>query len=65
MFSRGVSVVLSYEQSGASVICAEHTHLRNTMAWFRDGAGFVTGGEDGYVRVHHFDKDYFTAKKYE
>ena len=39
--------------------------LRNCLAWFRDGAGFVTGGEDGYVRVHHFDKDYFTAKRFE
>lgn len=38
---------------------------RNALAWFRDGAGFVTGGEDGYVRVHHFDKDYFTAKRFE
>jgi translation initiation factor 3 subunit I len=32
----------------------------NTLAWFRDGRGFVTGGEDGYVRCHHFDNDYFT-----
>ena len=39
--------------------------LRNTLAWFRDGAGFVTGGEDGYVRVHHLDKDYFSAKRFE
>lgn len=23
---------------------------------------FVTGGEDGYVRMQHFDQDYFTAK---
>eukprot|EP00930_Biecheleria_cincta_P080382 TRINITY_DN6860_c0_g1_i1.p1 TRINITY_DN6860_c0_g1~~TRINITY_DN6860_c0_g1_i1.p1 ORF type:complete len:338 (-),score=78.61 TRINITY_DN6860_c0_g1_i1:299-1312(-) len=37
----------------------------NCLAWFRDGAGFVTGGEDGYVRVHHFDRDYFTNKKFE
>jgi translation initiation factor 3 subunit I len=37
----------------------------NTIAWFRNGAGFVTGGEDGFVRVHHFDSDYFTNKKFE
>jgi len=37
----------------------------NTIAWFPDGRGYVTGGEDGYVRVHHFDQDYFTSKKFE
>lgn len=37
----------------------------NTMAWFRDGRGFVTGGEDGYVRVNYFDGDYFSSKKFE
>jgi len=37
----------------------------NCLAWFRDGHGFVSGGEDGYVRVHHFDNDYFTKKPFE
>jgi len=37
----------------------------NCLAWFRNGRGFVTGGEDGYVRVHHFDNDYFTKKPFE
>merc|ERR1719329_1527110 len=37
----------------------------NTLAWFPDGQGFVTGGEDGYVRVHAFDADYKTSKKYD
>ena len=23
------------------------------------GRGYASGGEDGYVRVHHFDKSYF------
>lgn len=23
------------------------------------GTGYASGGEDGYVRVHHFDKPYF------
>lgn len=36
----------------------------NTMAWRRDGKGFVTGGEDGYVRVHMLDKDYFSSSKF-
>jgi translation initiation factor 3 subunit I len=37
----------------------------NTLAWRRDGKGFVTGGEDGYVRVHVFDNEYWTSKKFE
>ena len=28
------------------------------------GKGYSIGGEDGYVRVHHFDDDFFTAKPY-
>lgn len=42
-----------------------HFGPMNTLAWFRDGKGFVTGGEDGYVRVHEFDYEYFTSKKFE
>jgi len=42
-----------------------HFGPMNCLAWFRDGRGFVTGGEDGYVRVHHFDNDYFTKKPFE
>lgn len=34
----------------------------NSVAFAPDGRSFVTGGEDGYVRVHHLDSDYFTAK---
>lgn len=26
------------------------------------GTGYASGGEDGYVRVHHFDKAYFDFK---
>lgn len=39
-----------------------HFGPMNAIAWFRDGRGFVTGGEDGYVRVHYFDNDYFDPK---
>mmetsp|Transcript_126029 Transcript_126029/g.368252 ORF Transcript_126029/g.368252 Transcript_126029/m.368252 type:complete len:358 (+) Transcript_126029:15-1088(+) len=42
-----------------------HFGPMNTIAWFRDGRGFVTGGEDGYVRVHEFDVDYFTKRHFE
>ncbi|KAJ1975921.1 translation initiation factor eIF3 subunit [Dimargaris cristalligena] len=34
----------------------------NTIAFHPDGKSFSSGGEDGYVRVHHFDPDYYTFK---
>eukprot|EP00411_Alexandrium_monilatum_P019365 CAMPEP_0175250206 /NCGR_PEP_ID=MMETSP0093-20121207/35037_1 /TAXON_ID=311494 /ORGANISM="Alexandrium monilatum, Strain CCMP3105" /LENGTH=338 /DNA_ID=CAMNT_0016544451 /DNA_START=57 /DNA_END=1073 /DNA_ORIENTATION=+ len=42
-----------------------HFGPMNTIAWFRDGRGFVTGGEDGYVRVHQFDPEYFTKRHFD
>ncbi len=27
-----------------------------------DGTGFATGGEDGYVRLHHFDESYLKMR---
>ncbi|WIA20372.1 hypothetical protein OEZ85_004795 [Tetradesmus obliquus] len=34
----------------------------NSVAFAPDGRSFTTGGEDGYVRIHHFDMDYFTTR---
>ncbi|GBG80886.1 hypothetical protein CBR_g31442 [Chara braunii] len=34
----------------------------NALAFNPDGRSFASGGEDGYVRVHHFDAEYFTMK---
>ncbi|KAK4126688.1 WD40 repeat-like protein [Parathielavia appendiculata] len=31
----------------------------NTVAADPTGKGYASGGEDGYVRVHHFDRGYF------
>eukprot|EP00746_Dinoflagellata_sp_MGD_P166348 gnl/MRDRNA2_/MRDRNA2_96170_c0_seq1.p1 gnl/MRDRNA2_/MRDRNA2_96170_c0~~gnl/MRDRNA2_/MRDRNA2_96170_c0_seq1.p1 ORF type:complete len:334 (+),score=76.25 gnl/MRDRNA2_/MRDRNA2_96170_c0_seq1:87-1088(+) len=42
-----------------------HFGPMNSIQFFPDGRGFVTGGEDGYIRIHHFDQDYFTSKKFE
>jgi len=42
-----------------------HFGPMNAIRFFPDGKGFATGGEDGYVRIHHFDKDYFNPKKYD
>ncbi|KAI8973907.1 WD40-repeat-containing domain protein [Pilobolus umbonatus] len=34
----------------------------NTIAIHPDGKSYSSGGEDGYVRVHHYDPDYFKFK---
>ncbi|XP_019464254.1 PREDICTED: eukaryotic translation initiation factor 3 subunit I-like isoform X2 [Lupinus angustifolius] len=34
----------------------------NALAFNPDGKSFSSGGEDGYVRLHHFDQDYFNIK---
>ncbi|CAA7398123.1 unnamed protein product [Spirodela intermedia] len=34
----------------------------NALAFNPDGRSFSSGGEDGYVRLHHFDPDYFSIK---
>jgi len=31
----------------------------NTLAFAPNGKSFVSGAEDGYLRLHHFDKEYF------
>lgn len=31
----------------------------NTIHIHPNGTAYASGGEDGYVRVHHFDKSYF------
>lgn len=34
----------------------------NAVAFNPDGRSFSTGGEDGYIRLHHFDDDYFSTE---
>lgn len=36
----------------------------NTIAVRPDGKSYASGGEDGYVRVHHYDESYFKSKLY-
>jgi len=38
---------------------AGHFGPINVLSFSPDGEGFASGGEDGYVRLHHFDKSYF------
>jgi len=35
----------------------------NILSYSPDGTGFASGGEDGYVRLHHFDQHYFNFGK--
>lgn len=34
----------------------------NTLAFNPNGKSYASGAEDGYIRLQHFDKDYFNAK---
>jgi translation initiation factor 3 subunit I len=34
----------------------------NSLSFNPDGRSYASGSEDGYVRLHHFDKNYFTNK---
>lgn len=36
--------------------------VQNTVAADPTGKSYASGGEDGYVRVHHFDKGFFDFK---
>uniref|UniRef100_A0A8C6QG09 Serine-threonine kinase receptor-associated protein n=1 Tax=Nannospalax galili TaxID=1026970 RepID=A0A8C6QG09_NANGA len=31
----------------------------NSVAFHPDGKSYSSGGEDGYVRIHYFDPQYF------
>jgi len=49
-----------FEEEIGSV--AGHFGPVNRLAYSSDGRGFATGGEDGYVRLHHFDKSYLSRQ---
>jgi translation initiation factor 3 subunit I len=34
----------------------------HTLSFSPDGKGYASGGEDGIVRIHHFDQEYFNIK---
>nr|PVC49610.1 eukaryotic translation initiation factor 3 subunit [Theileria orientalis] len=34
----------------------------NTLTFLADGTGYVSGGEDGFVRIYHFDREYALDK---
>ncbi|KAK8814158.1 hypothetical protein WA158_008020 [Blastocystis sp. Blastoise] len=40
-----------------------HFGTMNCIAFNPDGRSFITGGEDGFIRLHFFDKNYFEQDK--
>jgi len=36
----------------------------NTIAIHPAGTGYAMGGEDGYVRLHHFDPEFFKSRPF-
>jgi len=49
---------LIYEEELGSI--QGHFGPVNVVSYSPDGKGFASGGEDGYVRLHHFDQSYYT-----
>jgi len=48
-----------FEDEIASI--AGHFGPVNTISFTPNGRSYVSGGEDGYIRLHHFDDSYFTG----
>lgn len=46
-----------FEEELASV--KGHFGPINAIAFAPDGRSFSSGGEEGYIRIHHFDADYY------
>ena len=40
---------------------AGHFGPVNTLAFAPHGRSYTSGGEDGYIRIHHLDAEYFEA----
>lgn len=66
--SRVISVPLIRAQLIPLPTRVEHTILMllmfSRLAVHPAGTCYASGGEDGFVRVHHFDDSYFKAKPY-
>lgn len=50
-------------QVTAAGLCRSRALPRSPRAPVCGACSFASGGEDGYVRIHHFDKSYFTAEE--
>lgn len=47
-----------------SMLFRTHTVFLYSIAVSPKGDCYASGGEDGFVRVHHFDESYFKATPY-
>jgi len=47
-----------------SHLCSVRGHFGpiNSLAFNPDGRSYASGAEDGYIRLHHFDREYFNTK---
>lgn len=62
--SRVILVLLIREFGFARHILIAHVGVFVSIAVHPTGNSYASGGEDGFVRVHHFDDTYFRAKPY-
>jgi hypothetical protein len=58
---KGGTEILLYNISSGNKMSQLTGHYGpvNYLDWYGDGAGFVSAGEEGIVRVYRFDKSYF------
>lgn len=63
---QGGTEILLYNISSSTKMSQLTGHYGpvNYLDWYGDGAGFVSAGEEGIVRVFRFDKSYFTDKNF-
>lgn len=63
---QGGTEILLYNISTSTKISQLTGHYGpvNYLDWYGDGAGFVSAGEEGIVRVYRFDKSYFSDPKF-
>lgn len=57
-------VMLDFDAPLFPLLIAHWHFMLNSIAVSPTGTCYASGGEDGFVRVHHYDETYFKAKPY-